>query len=177
MSKKKVATIWLAGCSGCHMSLLDIDERIFDVAKLADIVKSPVVDTKEFPDCDIALIEGAIASEEHLEDIKHIRAHTKILVSMGDCAVTGNVSALRNMIPLNDVLLRAYVEAPSNVDGKIPEAGKGVSRLLPRVMPLHEAVKIDFFIPGCPPSADLLFYCLFELLNDRIPVVEKFKLG
>lgn len=175
--KKKVATVWLGGCSGCHMSLLDMDERLLDIAKLADIVKSPIVDAKEFPDCDIALIEGAVASEEHLEDIKNIRRRAKILVSMGDCAVTGNVTALRNFFPVKGVEKLAYIDEPSNVDGKIPETGKEVSRLLPRVRPLHEVVKIDFFIPGCPPSADIIFHCLNELLNDRVPVIDKPKFG
>src|SRR3990167_2490035 len=99
MSKKKLATVWLGGCSGCHMSILDIDEKILDVAKLADIVKSPIVDGKEFPEVDVALVEGAVASDEHLKEIRHIRERSKILISLGDCAVTGNVAALRNFLP------------------------------------------------------------------------------
>src|SRR3989338_1792274 len=114
MTKKKIATVWLVGCSGCHMSLLDIDERILEVAKLADIVKSPIVDGKEFPEVDVALVEGAVASDEHLREIEIIRKRSKILVALGDCAVTGNVATLRNVFPKEAVLKRAYIEAPSN---------------------------------------------------------------
>lgn len=153
------------------MSLLDIDERILDVAKLADIVKSPVVDQKEFPDSDITLVEGAVANEEHLEEIKHIRAKTKILISFGDCAVTGNVSSLRNWISKEAVLSRSYLEVPSTDQGQIPS--EEIAKLIDRVRPLHEVVKVDYYLPGCPPSADLIFYVLFELLNDRVPVLDK----
>jgi NAD-reducing hydrogenase small subunit len=173
--KKKIATIWLAGCSGCHMSLLDIDERILDVAALADIVKSPIVDGKTLPEVDIALVEGAIANDEHLEEIKHIRKHSKILVSFGDCAVTGNIPTYRNPLPKEEVLKRAYVEAESNDSGTIPQDPE-IAKLIDRVQPLHEVVKVDFYIPGCPPSADLIFYVLFELLNNRMPVLDKEKL-
>jgi NAD-reducing hydrogenase small subunit len=173
--KKKIATVWLGGCSGCHMSFLDIDERILEVAKLADIVKSPIVDTKEMPEVDIALIEGAVANEEHVAEIKSIRRKAKILVSFGDCAVTGNVSSLRNFMSKESVLRRSYVEAESNENGKVPEDAE-VSKLIDRVGPLHEFVKVDYYIPGCPPSADLIFHVLNELLHDRTPVIEHGKL-
>ncbi|MDP2653535.1 MAG: NADP oxidoreductase [Candidatus Omnitrophota bacterium] len=173
MSKKRIGTVWLAGCSGCHMSLLDIDERILDVAKLADIVKSPIVDGKEFPDVDVALVEGAVASDEHLHEIQLIRQKAKVLVSFGDCAVTGNVAAMRNAVTKEAALTRAYVEAESNdTEGQVPDSPE-IQKLLDRVRPLHEVVKVDYYIPGCPPSADLIFYVLFELLNDRIPDLEQ----
>ena len=168
MSKKKIATVWLAGCSGCHMSLLDIDERILEVAKLADIVKSPIVDGKEFPEVDVALVEGAVASDEHLKEIRHIRERSKILISLGDCAVTGNVAALRNFLPKEVILSRSYLEAESNEQGLIPDSPE-IQKLIDRVRPLHEVVKVDYFIPGCPPSADLIFYVLSEILNGRVP--------
>ena len=92
MSKLKLATVWLDGCSGCHMSFLDMDERLLELAEVVDLVYSPIVDTKEFPDeVDIALVEGAVASVDDEKKIKKIRAHSKMLVAMGDCAVTGNV--------------------------------------------------------------------------------------
>ncbi len=172
MSKKKLATVWLAGCSGCHMSLLDIDERILEVAKLADILKSPVVDGKELPEVDITLVEGAVASDEHLREIRHIRRMSKVLVSFGDCAVTGNVSALRNFIPTQTVLEHSYQKAVSNEEGLIPDSPQ-LQKLIDRVRPLHEVVHVDHFIPGCPPSADLIFYVLNELLNDRAPNLEE----
>ena len=171
-SKKKIGTVWLGGCSGCHMSLLDIDERILEVVKLADIVKSPIVDGKEFPQVDIALVEGAISSEEHLREIKHIRERSKILVAFGDCAVTANVPSLRNTVGTDVALRRAYVEAESNVPGKVPPGdGQGVSPLLDRVVPLHEVVKVDYYLPGCPPDADLIFEVLAALLTDQVPAL------
>jgi NAD-reducing hydrogenase small subunit len=176
MSKKRLATVWLGGCSGCHMSLLDIDERILDVAKLADIVKSPVVDGKEFPEVDVALVEGAISTDEHLEEIKHIRNHSKILISFGDCAVTGNVPAIRNSLKKEVVLANSYIDIPSNDNPDKIVPNIEIGRLLDRVQPLHEVVKVDFLIPGCPPSADLIFYVINEYLNDREPSLEKGRL-
>ena len=176
MRKKRIATVWLAGCSGCHMSLFDLDERLLEVGKLADIVRSPLVDAKEFPEVDIALVEGAVASDQHLEEIKTIRKRSKILVSLGDCAVTGNVSALRNWIPVQDVLKCSYVDAPSNDSAKIPDQGP-IQKLLQRVRPLHEVVNVDVFIPGCPPGADLIYKCLSDLIHDRMPKIDKPKFG
>jgi NAD-reducing hydrogenase small subunit len=180
MSRKKLATVWLGGCSGCHMSLLDIDERILDVAKLADIVKSPIVDGKEFPEVDIALVEGAITSDEHLREIKHIRKNAKILIAFGDCAVMTNVTGMRNYFPLKEVMDAAYAKAISNDrEGGIPDH-PALMKLIDKVQPLQEVVKVDFVLPGCPPSADTIFYVLFEFLNDRIPnlsEVKKLKYG
>ncbi len=175
MTKKRIATVWLGGCSGCHMSLLDIDERLLEVAKLADIVKCPVVDQKEFPEADIALVEGAVANEEHLEEIRHIRQQSKILVAFGDCAVTANVPAMRNPLAKQAVLERSYLEGPSNVNGVIPN--EEIALLIDRVRPLHEVVRVDYYLPGCPPSADLIFQVLFELLHDRVPVIDQPKCG
>jgi NAD-reducing hydrogenase small subunit len=172
--KKRLATVWLGGCSGCHMSLLDIDERLLDVAALADIVKSPVVDGKEFPQVDLALVEGAIANEEHLEEIRVIRRRSKILVAFGDCAVTANVPSMRNPLPKEVVLKRSYLEVPGTVNGLVPD--QEIAPLIDRVRPLHEVVKVDYYLPGCPPSADLIFHVLFELLNDRVPVLDQEKL-
>src|SRR5574343_1067019 len=112
--KKKLATVWLGGCSGCHMSLLDIDERILEVAKLADIVKCPIVDGKPFPEVDIALVEGSVTSDEHYEEILHIRKQAKVLVALGDCAVMTNITGMRNYFPLQDVMAAAYTHSPSN---------------------------------------------------------------
>lgn len=180
MIKKKLATVWLGGCSGCHMSLLDIDERILDVAKLADIVKCPVVDGKELPEVDITLVEGSVTSDEHLHEIKHIRKQSKILVALGDCAVTTNITGMRNYFPLQQVVDTAYRHAPSNDRlGEVP-SHPALLKLHDKVVPLQEVVKVDFVIPGCPPHADIIFYVLYELLNDRQPdlaLVKKLKYG
>lgn len=169
MSKKKLATVWLGGCSGCHMSLLDMDERLLDVAALADIVKCPVVDGKELPDVDITLVEGAVASDEHEAEIRHIRQRSKYVVALGDCAVMTNVTGLRNFRTVEQVFDTAYRQAPyCDEQGEVPKHS-ALLQLSKKVVPLQEIVKIDVVIPGCPPSADAIFYVVFELLNDRMP--------
>ncbi len=170
MSKARIATVWLDGCSGCHMSFLDMDERLLDIAAQADLVYSPLVDTKEFPpDVDVTLVEGAVSSEEDLHKIKTIRDRTKILVSLGDCAVTANVPGMRNPFGTKAVYDRAYRENVT-FDPGIPN--QVVPALLPTSRPVHEFVKVDVFVPGCPPSADTIHYVVSELLAGRNPEVE-----
>lgn len=169
--KVRVATVWLSGCSGCHMSFLDQDEKVVDLAQKIRLVYSPLADVKEFPeDVEVTLIEGAIANEEQMLMLQKVRARTKVLISLGDCAVTGNVTALRNSWKHSDqeVLKRAYKEK-SDLNASIPT---DVPKLLIKARPLHEAVKVDFFIPGCPPSADLINYMFAELLAGRTPRME-----
>jgi NAD-reducing hydrogenase small subunit len=153
------------------MSFLDQDERLVDLAKKITIVYSPIADVKEFPEnVDVTLVEGAVANDEQLHMLQKARLRTKILISLGDCAVTGNVTALRNSWDNSDqaVLERAYKD-PADLNAAIPNA---VPKLLIKARPLHEIVKVDFFIPGCPPSADLINYVLTELLAGRTPVME-----
>lgn len=167
MSKKRFATVWLDGCSGCHMSFLDIDEKLLDLADQIELVYSPLVDHKEFPpDVDITLVEGAVSSEGDLKKILHIRERTHILISLGDCAVTGNVPALRNSIGAESVLRRAYLD-PALHNPQLP--GEAVPRLLSIVRPVHSVVKVDIYVPGCPPSAATIYYVLSELLAGRTP--------
>jgi NAD-reducing hydrogenase small subunit len=153
------------------MSFLDQDELLVDLAKKIRLVYSPIVDIKKFPEnVDVTLIEGAVANEEQLELLKEARGKTRILISLGDCAVTGNVTALRNVFKDGDkaVLEMAYIDT-SEVNPQIPT---DVPKLLQKVRPLHEVVKVDYFIPGCPPPADLINYVLTELLNGRVPNME-----
>ena len=169
--KVRVATIWLSGCSGCHMSFLDQDELLIDLAKQIDLVYSPIVDTKVFPEnVDVTLIEGAVANEDQEELLNYARERTKILISLGDCAVTGNVTALRNAWKQGDkaVLERAFVET-ADVNPQLPTE---VPRLVRRAYPLHESVKVDYYIPGCPPPAGLITYVITELLAGRTPNME-----
>lgn len=171
VEKTRVATIWLSGCSGCHMSFLDQDELLLELAKKIQLVYSPIADIKTFPEnVDVTLIEGAVANEEQRSLLKEARARTKILISLGDCAVTGNVTALRNAWSDSDqaVLEKAYVEN-SYVNAQIPT---DVPKLLKKVRPLHEVVKVDYFVPGCPPSAGIINYVLTELLAGRKPNME-----
>jgi NAD-reducing hydrogenase small subunit len=164
--KVRLATVWLDGCAGCHMSLLDIDERLLALAEHVEVVWGPLVDRKEFPqDVDVTLVEGAVSNEEDLHRIRLVRSRTRILVSLGDCAVTGNVPAMRNKFGAAAVLRRAYLENVA-LDPQIPR--EIIPPLLPAVRPVHEAVPVDVFIPGCPPSADLIFSVLSELLEGKV---------
>ena len=167
MTKARIATLWLDGCSGCHMSFLDLDERLVEIAPLIDLVFSPVVDAKQFPEnVDLTLVEGALANEEDIEKILKVRANTKLLAAFGDCAVTGNVPALRNTFTVEEALQRGYGD---NATGNPGAPTKEVPKLERKVIPLHELVKVDLFIPGCPPKANDIYYVLSEILAGRTP--------
>jgi NAD-reducing hydrogenase small subunit len=167
MKKAKLATLWLDGCSGCHMSILDLDEAIGWVAQKADLVYGPLVDAQEFPeDVDVAIVEGAVSNQDDYEKIKLVRERTRLLVALGDCAVTSNVPAMRNSIPVKKLLERVYIQG---VDQKPRIPTEGVPPLLKRALPVREVVKVDLFVPGCPPPAAAIGYVLGELLNGRMP--------
>lgn len=182
MDSLRVATVWLGGCSGCHMSFLDLDEFLIEFAQRAELVYSPIIDIKEYPEnVDVVLIEGAICNEEHLEMARKVRARTRVVVSFGDCAVTGNVSAMRNQLGLGNaenVLQRAYIELADS-SGAIPKAPGIVPRLLDRVMPLHEVISVDYFLPGCPPPAERIKFFLTQILEGQTPALttENIKFG
>jgi len=168
-AKPRVATTSLAGCFGCHMSFLDIDERILDLAELIEFDKSPIDDFKEFTGpCAIGLIEGGCANEENVKVLRDFRKHCEILISVGDCATMGGIPALRNMVPLEDCLREAYVDGPSvyNPAGEIPNDVE-IPLMLNKVYPAHEVVMIDYHLPGCPPPADTFYAALTALLSDE----------
>ena len=169
-AKVRVATMWLSGCSGCHMSFLDLDERLVDLVKLIDILFSPIVDTKvkDMPQVDVGIVEGCVNNTDQEHELKMLRDRCKILIAIGDCAVNGNIPALRNQFPLKDCLARAYEQAESNRISCIPN-DPVVPGLCPKARPLQEVVKVDFSIPGCPPDADTIWYALTELLAGRMP--------
>jgi NAD-reducing hydrogenase small subunit len=167
MSKISLATVWLDGCSGCHMSFLDLDERLIGLLDHANLVYSPLVDNKEFPaSVDVTLVEGAVSSVEDHHKIIRIRERTKILIALGDCAVTANVPSMRNRFKVEDVLNRAYIEN-ATVNQHVPT--DGIPALMAHVVPVHEVVKVDVFIPGGPPPADLILEVLTDLLSGKVP--------
>ena len=175
MERIKIATVWLGGCAGCHMSFLDLDEFLVDIADKIQVVFSPIADVKEYPEgVDICLIEGAVCNADNLELIHKIRARTKVLVSFGDCAVTANVPAMRNQLgPDNteSVLQRAYIEN-AQYNPVIPKADGIVPKLLDRVLPVHEVVQVEYYMPGCPPSADRIKLLLERVLAGLPPALE-----
>ena len=171
--KPRVATVWLGGCSGCHMSFLDMDERLLDLAARMDLVFSPIADAKVFPEgVDVALIEGAVCNEEHVHTARTVRSRAGLVVAFGDCAVTGNVTAIRNALgSALPVLQRAYHDLADLRPG-IPQEPGIVPRLLDRVLPLHQVIPVDAFLPGCPPHADLIHAVLLDALEGRPPSLQ-----
>jgi NAD-reducing hydrogenase small subunit len=175
MSKVRLATVWLDGCSGCHMSFLDMDERLLDIADRVELVYSPLVDPKEFPEgVDVTIVEGGVSSEEDLHKIRMVRGRTKLLVALGDCAVTSNVPGMRNTFKVDDVTKRAYFE---NADLRHQVPSDVIPRLLPRARPVHEVVPVDVFLPGCPPPADVIFGALVSLLEGTTPDLSATRFG
>ncbi len=163
--KIRLATVWLGGCSGCHMSFLDLDERLIDLLEQVELVYGPLVDAKEFPqDVDICLVEGAVTNVENLELARTIRNNSKQVISFGDCAVTGNVTSMRNRIPVKDLLTAVYHEAQAPIGA---ESLKVLPALLKKALPLHQAVKVDIYLPGCPPAPERIATVVTALLNKQ----------
>jgi len=161
--KPRVATTSLCGCFGCHMSLLDIDERILELVQLVRFDRTPLTDIKIIGDCDLGLIEGGVANAENVEVLREFRRHCKVLVAVGACAVNGGIPAMRNQFTLKECLEESYVGGVGVHNPGIPNDPE-IPLLLNQVHPIHEVVKVDYFLPGCPPSADTLWTFLTELL-------------
>ena len=167
MAKKlKLATASLAGCFGCHMSFLDIDERILELVELVEFDRTPLTDIKTVGDCDIGLIEGGVANAENVEVLREFRKHCKVLVALGACAVNGGIPAMRNQFELEDCLREAYIDGVGVANPGIPDDPE-IPLLLNKVHPIHEVVLVDHFLPGCPPSGDTIWTFLTELIEGR----------
>ena len=164
--KLKIATCSLAGCFGCHMSLLDLDERLFELAERVELDRSPLTDIKELGECDVGLIEGGVCNAENVHVLMEFRARCKILVAIGACALSGGVPAMRNQYDLKDCLEESYLRGIGLVNPQIPNDPE-IPLLLNQVHPLHEVVKIDYFLPGCPPSADAIWTFVNQLLSGQ----------
>ncbi len=178
MPKIKLASNWLDACAGCHMSLLDIDERIVELIKYVEITATPITDLKHpsREGVDVGILTGAVSDTHQLEVAEQMRERSKILIAMGDCAVFGGICTMRNFFKTEDALRRAYVETESTEAGSsIPCSGE-IARLFDRVRAVNEVVQVDVHIPGCPPPADAIWYALTELLAGRLPVLAGDKL-
>jgi NAD-reducing hydrogenase small subunit len=173
MGKIKLATDWLDVCSGCHMSILDIDERIVELLKHVEITSSPITDLKHPPEdgVDVGILTGAVSNTHQVEAAKLMRERAKILISLGDCAVFGGVCTMRNFFDKEEVLEYGYVKTMStDAEGAVPRSPE-LGKLLDRVKAVNEVVKVDLHIPGCPPPSDAIWYAVTELLQGRIPVL------
>jgi NAD-reducing hydrogenase small subunit len=161
--KVRLATVWFGGCAGCHMSFLDIDERLIDAVGLVDIVYSPVADIKKFPDnVDVTLVEGAICNSDNLREAKELREKSKVVISFGDCAVTGNVPSMRNRLDIKNVISEVYSAGP----GAAPPGQVDVMPvLLEKVLPLHQVIPVDLYLPGCPPDPERIWTAIVTLLK------------
>jgi NAD-reducing hydrogenase small subunit len=167
--KPRVATAWLGGCSGCHMSFLDLDERLIELAARIELVYSPIADVKEFPaHVDVTLVEGAVTNVENEHHARLIRKNSRFVVSFGDCATAGNVTAMRNRLSPDEIIHRAYVELADG-DPTVPREFTTIAKLLPRARPLHETIHVDAFLHGCPPSADEIWLAVSALIEGQIP--------
>lgn len=169
-TKIRLATTSLAGCFGCHMSFLDIDERLFPLLELVEFDRTPLTDIKVCGPCDIGLIEGGASNAENVEVLREFRRQCRILIALGACAVTGGLPAQRNHLNLEDCLTEVYLTGPDMENSRIPNDPE-LPLVLDKVYPLHEIVKVDYFIPGCPPSADAIWAFLTQLLAGQEPVL------
>lgn len=171
--RPRLATVSLAGCFGCHMSLLDLDEGVIELLGSVELTRSPLTDIKSLPDeVDIGLIEGGVCNDENVHVLREFRRRCRVLVAVGECAIMGGLPALRNDVPLAECLAEAYLSTPTtagaNPDQIIPRDPE-IPRILDRVYPCHEVVKIDHFLPGCPPRPGLLWQAIAALLDGREP--------
>ena len=164
--KIRVASASLCGCFGCHMSLLDIDERILELVQLVEFDRSPITDIKTVGDCDIGIIEGGVANAENVEVLREFRKHCKVLVALGACAVNGGIPAMRNSFELKECLEESHIDGIGVTNPKIPNDPE-IPMLLNKVHPIHEVVKVDYFLPGCPPTADAIWTFLTELIEGK----------
>jgi NAD-reducing hydrogenase small subunit len=163
--KVRLATVWFGGCAGCHMSFLDLDERLIDVVGLVDVVYSPIADIKKFPEnVDVTLIEGAVCNSDHIKEAREIRENSKVVISFGDCAVTGNVPSMRNRMDVKGIISDVYCEGPGTAPPS-QELLDVMPVLLEKVLPVHQIIPVDIYLPGCPPDPERIWAAVVALLK------------
>lgn len=167
-AKVSVATAWLQGCAGCHMSFLDLHHQIIELLDKVDIRYSPLMDHKDIPKVDICLVEGAVANEENEEKLKILRERSRTLVALGTCACTGGISGFRNSVTLEEALSCGYIDTPTTVDGKIP-CDPVLPRLNAFVQAVHQVVTVDYYIAGCPPRPEAIKEALLSVIQGEPP--------
>ena len=167
--KFRVATVSLAGCFGCHMSLLDIDERLFELIERVEFDRSPLTDIKQLGVCDIGLVEGGLCNAENVSVLREFRTHCKTLVAVGACAINGGLPAQRNHLDLGALLSEVYRSRSGMSAGSAVPNDPELPLPLNRVHPIHEVVHVDYFLPGCPPSGDAIWSFLNDLIAGRTP--------
>jgi len=172
MSKVTAASVWLQGCSGCHIALLDLHEELLDLLEAVDLMASPIQDIKEIPEVTVGIVEGCVSNSHNIEVLKTMREKSKILVALGTCACFGGISGIRNLFSRQEILAKAFIEAPGVITGKIPESPV-IPCLLDNVKPIHEYVKVDYTIPGCPPLPSMIKDVLFALVRGEEPALPK----
>ena len=170
-NKVTVATTWLQSCSGCHIALLDMHEELLDILKLLDIKYSPIIDVKKVPEVDIGIVEGAVANEDNEKMVKIFREKAKTIIALGTCACFGGIPGLRNLYKLEEVLRRGYVDTESTIDGLIPSS-PDIPPLLDYVKPVNQVIKVDYYIPGCPPLSSVIKDSLMAIINGEEPEVK-----
>jgi len=166
--KLKMATVSLAGCFGCHMSFLDIDERLLKLLEQVEFDRSPLTDIKSIGRCDIGLIEGGLCNAENVHVLREFRANCKTLVAVGACAINGGLPAQRNQLDIGQILRDVYCTPSSSGCNQIPNDPE-LPLPLNQVHPIHEVVHVDYFLPGCPPSADAIWTFMNDLIAGRTP--------
>jgi NAD-reducing hydrogenase small subunit len=168
-SRVRIATVSLAGCFGCHMSLLDIDERLLDLVQRVEFDRSPLTDIKDVGPCDIGLIEGGLCNSENVHVLREFRVQCKTLVAVGACAITGGLPAQRNHLDVGTMLESVYHRRLGMSAGSVIPNDPELPLPLRHVHPIHEVVHVDYSLPGCPPSADALWTFLNDLMAGRTP--------
>jgi NAD-reducing hydrogenase small subunit len=172
MGKPKVATVWLEGCSGCHMSFLDLDGELVTLLDQIELTVTPITDFKDFnfPHVDIGIIEGGVGNIEQVEVVHRLREKSKILIAWGDCSVFGGINTLRNAIPKGEILRYGFIETRSTRNGILP-FHEELPELLDQVLPVNRLATVDAYIPGCPPAPESIAYGLTEILKGRLPLL------